>query len=356
MTNNKIKVLVAEDSTVIRMFLVHMLESDPQISVIGAVADGQAALDFVKNNKPDVILMDIHMPRMDGFEATRRIMETHAVPIVICSASSNAKDTVVTFRAMEAGAIACIEKPLGHTHEDFEVTAAHMLETVKLMSEVKVVRRTVRADLEAIKSKLEQWQNAPIEIKVIGIGASTGGPPALQTILSGLNKDFAVPILVVQHIAPSFIAGMCDWLNQTTSLQVQVASHGITPLPGHVYLAPDDFHMGMGTSGKIILSREEPENYLRPSVAFLFRSLAAIYGPNALGILLTGMGRDGALELKAMKDHSAITIAQDKESSVVHGMPGAAIAMGAATHVLPPERIAKALIALVNHRNDASRS
>lgn len=356
MTNNKIKVLVAEDSTVIRMFLVHLLESDPQISVIGAVADGQAAIDFVKDNKPDVILMDIHMPRMDGFEATRRIMETQAVPIVICSASSNVKDTITTFRAMEAGAIACIEKPLGHAHEDFEVTAAYMLETVKLMSEVKVVRRTARANLVATKIKHEQWQRAPMEIKVIGIGASTGGPPALQTILSGLSKDFAVPILVVQHITPSFITGMCDWLNQTTSLQVQIASHGIAPLPGHVYLAPDDFHMGIGSNGKILLSREEPENHLRPSVAFLFRSLAAVYGSNALGILLTGMGRDGAVELKAMKDHGAITIAQNKESSVVHGMPGVAIALSAAAHVLPPDRIANALIALVNHRNDASRS
>ncbi|PPC93703.1 MAG: chemotaxis response regulator protein-glutamate methylesterase [Methylotenera sp.] len=353
---NKIKVLVAEDSTVIRMFLVHLLESDPKISVIGAVADGQAALEFVKNSKPDVILMDINMPRMDGFEATRRIMETKAVPIVICSATSNVKDTVITFRAMEAGAIACIEKPLGHAHEDFEVTAATMLETVKLMSEVKVVRRTARPELMAAKIQQEQWQRAPIEIKVIGIGASTGGPPALQTILSGLNKDFAVPILVVQHITPSFITGMCDWLNQTTSLQVQIASHGIMPLPGHVYLAPDDFHLGIGTDGKILLSREHPENYLRPSVAFLFRSLAAVYGPRALGILLTGMGRDGAIELKVMKDLHAITIAQDKDSSVVHGMPGVAIALGAATHVLPPDRIANALIALVNHKNAASRS
>jgi len=356
MTNNKIKVLVAEDSAVVRMFLIHLLESDPQISVIGAVADGQAALDFVSNNKPDVILMDIHMPRMDGFEATRRIMETQAVPIVICSASANIKDTVITFRAMEAGAIACIEKPLGHAHEDFEVTAAYMLKTIKLMSEVKVVRRTARSSLVATKLKHEQWQRAPMEIKMIGIGASTGGPPALQTILSGLNKDFAVPMLVVQHIAPSFIAGMCDWLNQTTSLQVQMASHGITPLPSHVYLAPDDFHMGIGPDGKIILSRQDPENYLRPAVAFLFRSLAAVYGPNALGVLLTGMGRDGAVELKEMKDRGAITMAQDQESSVVHGMPGAAIALGAATHVLPPDRIAKALIALVNHRNDAARS
>jgi len=346
--NNKIKVLVAEDSTVIRMFLIHLLESDPQICVIGSVADGKAALDFVRNNKPDVILMDIHMPSMDGFEATRRIMETQAIPIVICSATANTKDAMITFRAMEAGAIACIEKPLGDSHKDFEVTAAYMLKTVKLMSEVKVVRRTVRSNLVAPKLKHDQLHRAAVKIKIIGIGASTGGPLALQTILASLNKDFAVPILVVQHIASSFITGMSDWLNQTTSLQVQVASHGINPLPGHVYLAPDDFHMGVDMNGKIVLSRQDPENYLRPSVAFLFRSLATVYGPNALGVLLTGMGKDGAVELKEMKSRGAITMAQDQESSVVHGMPGVAIALGAATYVLPPDGIAKALIALVD--------
>ena len=357
MTDRKIKVLVAEDSTVTRLFLVHLLESDPQIRVVGAVGDGQAALEFVNQNKPDVVLMDIHMPRMDGFEATRRIMETQAVPIVMCSATANSRDVVITFQAMEAGAIACIEKPLGRERGDFEAMAAHLLETVKLMSEVKVVRRTARlwpTPLPAVLSA--PWRRAPAQIKLIGMGASTGGPPVLQTILAGLPKDFPVPLLVVQHIASGFLAGMAEWLNQTTGLQVQIASYGTTPLPGHVYLAPDDFHMAIGAGGGIILTREDPENHLRPAVSFLFRSLAKVYGPNALGVLLTGMGRDGAEELKAMKDQGAITIAQDQESSVVHGMPGVAIALGGATHVLPADKIAAALVGLVNHRSGLSRS
>jgi two-component system chemotaxis response regulator CheB len=149
---------------------------------------------------------------------------------------------------------------------------------------------------------------------------------------------------------------MAEWLNQTTSLQIHIASHGTTPLPGHVYLAPDDFHMGIGINGAIVLTKEEPENHLRPSVSFLFRSLAKVCGANALGLLLTGMGKDGAEELKLMKDQGAITIAQDQKSSVVHGMPGAAIALGAAMHVLPAGKIADALIALVNHRKSISRS
>jgi two-component system chemotaxis response regulator CheB len=360
MTERKINVLVAEDSTVIRMFLVHLLESDPQIRVVGAVGDGQAALDFVKENKPDVVLMDIHMPRLDGFEATRRIMETRPVPIVICSATAKAKDVVITFQAMEAGAIACIEKPLGREHGDFETMAAHLLETVKLMSEVKVVRRTARSRPAPLPSahptQAAQWQRAAAQIKLIGIGASTGGPPVLQTILAGLPKDFPAPVLVVQHIAHGFLAGMAEWLNQTTGLQVQLASYGTIPLPGHVYLAPDDFHMGVSARGEIVLTREEPENHLRPAVSFLFRSLAQVCGPNALGVLLTGMGKDGAAELKSLKDKGAITIAQDLESSVVHGMPGEAIALGGATHVLPADKIADALVTLVNYRNGIARS
>lgn len=357
MVDRKIKLLVAEDSAVTRMFLVHLLESDPQIRVVGAVGDGQAALDFVKRNKPDVVLMDIHMPRMDGFEATRRIMETQPVPIVICSATANARDVVITFHAMEAGAIACIEKPLGREHGDFEVMAAQLLETVKLMSEVRVVHRMARlTPLPAAPAATHarQRQHAAQPIKAIGIGASTGGPPVLQTILSGLPKDYSVPILIVQHIAEGFLAGMADWLNQTTPLQVHIASYGICPLPGHVYLAPDDFHMGIGTGGAIVLNREEPESHLRPAVSYLFRSLAQAYGSDALGVLLTGMGRDGAEELKAMKDKGAITIAQDRESSVVHGMPGVAIALGGATHVLPPKQIAQALITLVSQRNPSA--
>lgn len=365
MTDHRIKALVAEDSPVTRMFLVHLLESDPRIRVVGAVADGQAALEFVVRNRPDVVLMDIHMPRLDGFEATRRIMECQAVPIVICSAHTNVRDTAIMFRAMEAGAIACIEKPSGPQHPNFEATAAHLLETVKLMSEVKVVRRTAHtaraaaepaAPAAAVPAPTPTPTPTPTPIRMVGIGASTGGPPVLQTILSGLPKDYPLPILIVQHIADGFVAGMAEWLNQTTALQVHVASHGALALPGHVYLAPDDFHMGVGAGGVIVLTREDPENHLRPAVSYLFRSLAQVHGADAVGVLLTGMGRDGAEELKAMKDQGAITIAQDRDSSVVHGMPGVAIALGAATHVLAAERIAPALVALVQRRNPTERN
>ncbi|MDB5863412.1 MAG: response regulator receiver (CheY-like) modulated CheB methylesterase [Betaproteobacteria bacterium] len=353
MQTRKIAVLLVEDSVTTRLFLTHLLESDPQIQVIGAVRDGQAALDFVRETQPDVVVMDIHMPRLDGFEATRLMMESHPVPIIICSATANIKDTVVTFRAMEAGAIACVEKPASREDRNLEDTSATLLQTVKLMSEVKVVRRYPR--LRPAPNVPAQTTPRAAEFRLIGIGASTGGPPVLQTILGSLPKDFATPILVVQHIARGFVAGMAEWLNHTTALQIHIASHGTYPQPGHVYLAPDDFHMGVGNGGAIVLSREPPHDHLRPAVSFLFRSLAETCGANALGVLLTGMGRDGAEELKAMKDRGAITIAQDKESSAVHGMPGAAIELGGATHVLPPERIAQTIITLVNQRTRDAR-
>jgi two-component system chemotaxis response regulator CheB len=175
----------------------------------------------------------------------------------------------------------------------------------------------------------------------------------LQTILASLPKDFSVPILIVQHIAHGFLPGLVEWLNQTTGLQVHIAAHGVCPLPGHVYFAPDDLHMGVSSSGRIFLAREEPENGLRPAVSYLLRSLAEVCGPNALGILLSGMGRDGAMELRLMKDRGATTIAQDRESSVVHGMPGEAIQLGGVTHVLAAEKIADSLITLANRRSVA---
>lgn len=354
MKDHPINVLVVDDSAVARMHLVHLLEADPQIRVIGAVNDGQSALDFIKERVPDAILMDIHMPGMDGFEATRRIMETQPVPIIICTATTNPREVATTFRVLEAGAIACVEKPIGREHPDFEAMAANLLQTVKLMSEVKVVRRWPRSQLFTPPKPVVrpvELRSPPAGIRLIGMGASTGGPPVLQTILASLAKDFPVPILIVQHIAHGFLPGLAEWLNQTTGVQVQIAAYGAIPLPGHVYLAPDSFHMGLGASGRIILTKEEPENGLRPAISYLFRSLAEVCGPDAVGVLLTGMGKDGAAELKLMKDRGATTIAQDRESSVVYGMPAEAIALGGAMHVLPADKIADLLVTLVTKRN-----
>jgi two-component system chemotaxis response regulator CheB len=354
LSRTPIKVLVVDDSAVARMSLVHLLESDPQIQVIGTVSTGQSALDFIEEQMPDAVLMDINMPGMDGFEATRRIMETHPVPIIICTGGMNPRDVATSFRVLEAGAVACLEKPRSREHADFAELSANLLQTIKLMSEVKVVRRWPRSRQKpaATSATAEPFElKSVLSVKVIGIGASTGGPAVLQTILAGLPKDFPVPILIVQHIAYGFLAGLAEWLNQTTGLQIQIAAYGTSPLPGHVYLAPDGFHLGLSPNGRLLLTKEEPENGLRPAVSYLFRSLAESYGPDAVGVLLTGMGKDGAAELKMMKDRGAVTIAQDRESSVVHGMPGIAISLGGATQILSAEKIANALVSLVGKRN-----
>jgi len=253
---------------------------------------------------------------------------------------------------MEAGAVACVEKPVA-LGPDFEPRLHNLLQTVRLMSEVKVVRRWNRsrsAPAVLPANGQSKPRAATAGVKLIGIGASTGGPPVLQTILSGLPRDFPVPLLIVQHIARGFLPGMVDWLSQTTGLRVHIAAHGVSPLPGHAYVAPDDFHLAADARGHMVLAREQAENGLRPAVSYLFRSLADAYGASAVGVLLTGMGKDGAAELKRMRVHGAYTIAQDRDSSIVHGMPGAAIEQGAATQVLPADMIAGALIARVGGR------
>ena len=332
-----IKVLVVEDSPVVREFLVHVLSSDAEMEVIGTACDGAEALEAVERLKPDVITMDLHMPRMDGFEATRRIMETHPVPIVIVSGSSTAKEVATAFHAVEAGALAVVRRPAGMGHPEHEATVAELVKIVKLMSEVKVVKRWARPRREAEMPRVSppvELERLAAEIRVVAIGASTGGPLALQTILSELPRDFSVPVLIVQHIAPGFTLGFAEWLAQTCDLPVRVATQGERILPGHVYIAPQEVQMKVEKEGTLWLTADAPENGLRPSVAYLFRSIASVYGPEAVGVLLTGMGKDGAQELKRMKEAGAVTIAQDKESSVVHGMPGEAISLEAATYVL----------------------
>lgn len=353
-TNHRspIRVLIVEDSPVVREFLVHILTSDPEIEVVGSAHDGEEALEAAKRAKPDLITMDIHMPKMDGFTATRRIMETQPLPIVIVSGSSTAKEASTAFKAMEAGALAVVSRPKGIGHTDYERTAKDLVQTVKLMSEVRVIRRSplVRKPSGPPAPKAEV-AGADREIRVVAIGGSTGGPLAVKTILSGLSKGFSVPILIAQHIASGFIEGFAQWLTDACGLPVHVAAEGELLLPGHAYVAPDGFYLMVGIGNRIALKRNELNNGVLGSVSCLFESVEKVFGKNAVGILLTGMGRDGAESLKSMKEKGAITIAQDKDSSVVFGMPKEAIDLGAATFVLPPEQIVPLLLELVSKKN-----
>jgi len=347
-----VKVLVVEDSLVVRQVLIRILESDPQILVVATAANGEEAIEQTRRHRPDLITMDIVMPVMDGLEATRRIMETTPVPIVVVSASWDPIEVSKTFLALEAGALAVLDKPRGVDEPGAGRQARQLVDTVKLMAEVKLVRRIRRASVERKASPLAVpagLADSP-KIRLVAMGASTGGPPVLATILSLLGPGFPVPILVTQHIAHGFTRGLADWLGSTCGLPVQVASLDGCAQSGQVYIAPDGLHLGVTPDLRFSFDRGEPENGMRPSVSFLFRSVAQSVGRESAGVLLSGMGRDGAEELKRLRNIGAVTIAQDEESSVVFGMPGEAVRLNAASHILPPERIA-GLLKLLAARN-----
>ncbi|MDP2689816.1 MAG: chemotaxis-specific protein-glutamate methyltransferase CheB [Deltaproteobacteria bacterium] len=334
-----IEVLVVEDSFVCRQIIRHVLESDHEMRVIGMAKNGREALDFIKNRRPDVITMDINMPEMNGLETTRRIMEDNPIPIVIVSASINPRDVERSFSAMESGAVAVVGKPVGEDDPGYEEISAQLLQTVKLMSEVKVIKRWGKTENFKNNSMPQAVPEAKKDIKLIAIGASTGGPPVLQTILSGFRATVGAPVLVVQHIAAGFLEGMVEWLRQSSHNPIQIAEHGEFLLPGHIYFAPDDYHIGVNMEKRVELSKKGPVNGVRPSVSYLFRSALEVYGGDMAGVLLTGMGKDGAEELKLLKEKGALTIVQDRETSVVYGMPGEALRIEAAKFVLTPEKI-----------------
>jgi len=354
-----IRVLITDDSPVVRGFLKHVLDSDPAIEVVGMAKNGVEAVEMAADVKPDVITMDIHMPRMDGFEATRKIMETNPVPIVICSASWDPEEVNKTFRSMEAGAVAALEKPAGMGHPDSDANVMNLLRTVKAMSGVKVVRRWAKKNTVPVRADIPEYNEKIIVkptptlikrksvIEVVTIGSSTGGPMALQTILKKLDASFPVPILIVQHIAPGFLAGLGTWLTSSTGFNVTIPVDNEKLLAGNAYLAPDGYHLGLRKGLRAQLSEKKPENNLKPAVSYLFRTAAQNYKNKLVGILLTGMGKDGAAELKLISDYGGITIAQDKESSVVHGMPGEAIKLGGVNYIEPLTAIANRVIKIV---------
>jgi two-component system chemotaxis response regulator CheB len=353
-----VKVLIVDDSKVSRDLLSHIYNGDPGMQVVGTAADGREALEFIARTIPDVVSMDVEMPRMNGFECTRAIMAQHPVPIVIVTSVVNPNDVKASFTAMTAGALAVVAKPPGPGHSTYDAAVARLRTTLKSMAEVKVVRR--RPKLGEIEGKAPESSSPPRPLPsrfppratpvkrptIVVMGVSTGGPPALHRILSALPAPFPLPVVIVQHIAAGFLEGLCHWLAESTGHPVAIAVNGATPEPGTFYFAPDDSHLGFDSKGRFVLSSAPPENGLRPSAAHLFRSAAAMFGAKAVGVILTGMGRDGADELKLMRDAGSITIAQDQESSVVHGMPGEAIALGAARHVLAPDEIAALLTSL----------
>ncbi|MGB8491730.1 MAG: chemotaxis-specific protein-glutamate methyltransferase CheB [Bacteroidales bacterium] len=347
-----IRILIVDDSKVVQAFLAHILTSDPEMEVVGFANTGFEAIELARINKPDIITMDIHMPGMDGFEATRAIMETIPTPIVIVSGSAKTRELARLFRSVEAGALAIIHRPPALGHPMYSEAHKELIQTVRLMSQVKVVKLFPKQVSKTIRpvEPVRLFNQDMRHVKIIAIGASTGGPVALKEILSGLPESLNVPLLIVQHIAAGFVKGFTEWLSATSGIRLKVAEAGESVKAGIGYIAPDNYHMGLTAGKKILLCDEPPENGCRPSVGFLFRTVAQTMGQNAMGILLTGMGKDGASELKTMKENGAVTIVQDEGSSVVFGMPGEALKIGAASQVLSPSEIGR-LVAGTRFRN-----
>ncbi|MBI4269539.1 MAG: chemotaxis-specific protein-glutamate methyltransferase CheB [Candidatus Rokubacteria bacterium] len=338
-----IRVVLAEDSPVTREYLAHLLRESGAFEVVGIVGDGGAAVEATQRLRPDVVLMDIHMPRMNGYEATRRIMERTPTPIVLISASLDRDEVGMSFEALRAGALTVLGKPVGLGHPEAAATVEQMVSTLRLMAEVKVVRRWPAAPAPAPPP-------APVPVlpmrraRLVAIGASTGGPAVLAEILGRLPAGLAAPVLVVQHIAPGFVGGLGEWLGGQTPLAVRVAQAGEPLNAATVYIAPDGHQMGVTRDGRISLVNDAAADGFRPSATYLFESVARAMPLLSVGVLLSGMGRDGAAGLRALRDAGGLTIAQDRETSVIFGMPAEAVRLGAAAYVLPPEEIA-ALIA-----------
>ena len=329
-----------------RDLLQNILESDPEIEVVGYARDGEEALHWLRNHTADVITMDILMPGMNGLDVTRRVMETRPTPIIIISSAYQPKNAEQGFQAMEVGALAILEKPRRSSDETYRVQVKQILNTIKTVAEVKLVKRWQIKKREIPVSEPEE---AIEGVEVVAIGASLGGPVAIAKILSALPATFPVPIFVVQHIAPGFTAGFSSWLQSQSALSITLAMEGERPRPGQCYIAPDACHMEI-TKNRIIQLSRHATDFLQPSVGRLFQSVAQAYGPHAIGVILTGMGSDGAQELKLMRQQGAYTIAQDEKSSVMFGMPREAIKLGGVARVLPLEAIPQALINLLRHK------
>lgn len=362
-----IRVFLVEDSPVALTILKRILSSSPEVSVVGTAANGAAALEQIPLAQPQVICTDLHMPELDGLELTRRIMADYPRPILVISASVDAEeDSHNVFQLLQAGALDVFPKPSIDSLSDYEQVKQDLINRIKILAGVKVFTRHARSEPAAHQSTPKpdgrSRSPAPIPspgsssppnttplplpspIKVVAIGASTGGPQALYTILKQLPATFPAPILCVQHISEGFLQGLVDWLAAECALRVTIAQPGEVPKPGTVYFAPEGKHLQLDAQGRFITIGTLPVSGHRPSVTVLFQAVAATYPKSTVGILLTGMGRDGADGLLAIAKAGGMTIAQDEQSCIVFGMPREAIALGAAQHVLPVSEIAPMLL------------
>lgn len=354
---SQIRVLVVDDSPTAREIITKILETNSKIKVIGEAKNGQEAITLNKTLKPDIITMDVEMPVMDGITATEEIMAFNPTPILIVT-HLLPKRMNLAFEAMSAGALDTILKPClsdleNLRHADFNNPAKQLIDKVELLSGIKVVTH-LSGRIKKLKKEffpvIDTTVTVPavnqLNYKLIAIGSSTGGPRTLQSILSQLPKDFPIPIAIVQHISNDFTQGFVDWLDSICKIEVSMANQGSRLSPGRVLVAPPYFHMKINRSLIIELEDSLPVLNQKPAVNVFFSSVAKFCGDRAIGVILTGMGDDGALGLKEMRDAGAYTIAQNEESCVIFGMPKVAIEMGGVEKILHLDKIPEMLMNL----------
>jgi two-component system chemotaxis response regulator CheB len=345
-----IRVLIADDSPLFADVLSGILQGDAAFEIVGVAEDGYRAVEMATVLRPDIITMDIQMPELDGLAAIERIMADNPTPILVVTADRRLADGELSFEALRRGALDAVSKPMSWNLPADEQQAFR--ENLRLLAGVPVVRharwKQSAIGLPAIGAR--RVRRATCETaaargwpQIVAIVSSTGGPGALADILCALPGNYPLPIVLVQHLSPGFAPSLVEWLDSVTDLDVQLASAGDAVRPGTVFVAPDDDHLTVASNGVLQLDKCEPLSGHRPSGTRLLESVARSYGQRAAGLVLTGMGKDGAAGLLAMRRAGAITIAQDAQSSVIFGMPKAAIDCGAAQQTLSLLEIPPAL-------------
>lgn len=334
-----IRVLIVDDSLVAREMLAQILRSDPDIEVVGMAHDGAEGVEMVERLRPDLVTMDIHMPKMDGLTATERIMAFTPTPILVVSSSVHGEGVGRAFDALTAGALEVVKKPEPRDWADLEKIGRDIIRKVRVLSRVRVITHIRGKRAQMTRDSVSTGPLPFISSRsLVAIGSSTGGPSALLSVLGGLRPDFPMPIVIAQHIAEGFVPGLVSWLDGGCGIKVVQAVEGEELIAGRAYIAPTGTNTEV-SGDRVRLTNPKPGQLYIPSADTLFESVARSCADRGVGVLLTGMGADGALGLKTLFDVGGFTIAQDEETSTVFGMPKSAIEAGAARKVLAVQDI-----------------
>lgn len=333
-----IKVMIVDDSPVQRTLLKYILTQDDQIYIQCIESCGEDAIEALKTHKVDIILMDINMPHMSGFVTSKNILEKYPIPIVLISATWDIDDAKEIIKSMELGVVAAIKKPDGIGSKNYEYDSKILIQSVKEYSEIKVVRRYPPRNLTSTSLKNKE-KDINTDISLVFIGSSAGGPPALKDILAPLDKSFSFPIIVSQHMTDGFSEIFARWLDSESKIDVKLAISGEKLNPGTVYIVPSENILDIDTSDHIYLSSFEKNEVYITSISKSFQNTIRRYGKKVLGIILSGMGKDGVDQLKVLYDLGGITVAQDQQSSIVYGMPYEASLNKAVSFTMEPSKI-----------------